>query len=124
MRGAGLLLRLAALGVAVLGWTAPASAQDARRGREVYAACAACHDPGPSALGPPLAGVVGRAAGTVEGFRYSGALRRSGLVWTPQTLQRFILDPQGVVKGNRMPFSGLPVAHDAADLVAYLETLK
>ncbi|CAN7375969.1 c-type cytochrome [Phenylobacterium sp. LjRoot225] len=123
MRRATSLVPWAALVLALAGAGA-AAAGDVRRGREVYAACASCHEPGLNALGPPLKGVVGRTAGTLEGFRYSNAMRRSGIVWTPETLSRFIADPQGQVKGNRMPSSGLANAAQVDDLVAYLQTLK
>lgn len=123
MRRAPGLLPWAALLLALVSAGA-ASAGDVRRGRAAYAACAACHEPGPNALGPPLTGIVGRPAGSIEGYRYSNAMRRSGLVWTPQTLGRFMADPQGQVRGNRMPYSGLANAGEIDDLVAYLQTLK
>lgn len=85
-----------------------------------FAECAACHNAQPDALGPDLAGVVGRVAGSVPGYRYSGPLKRSGLNWTPQTLREWLIDPQAVVPGNRMPYSG--ASPEAADrIVAYLE---
>ena len=54
-------------------------------------------------------------------FRYSPALKRSGITWTPQTLDAFLADPQKVVPANRMPYAGMPDARDRADLIAYLQ---
>jgi cytochrome c2 len=88
-----------------------------------FSLCIACHTGEPDALGPDLHGVVGRKAGSVEGFRYSGPMRRSNIVWTPETLQRYLQDPQSVVPGTRMPIDGLSSA-DAATVVTYLATLK
>jgi cytochrome c len=85
--------------------------------------CASCHNDQAGALGPPLVGVVGRKAASVPGFRYSGPLRRSGLIWTPQTLTAFVTAPQTVAPGTRMPFEGLGVRADAEAIVDYLETL-
>ncbi|WP_226017497.1 cytochrome c family protein [Novosphingobium sp. FKTRR1] len=84
-----------------------------------FADCAACHNDKPDALGPDLTGVVGRVAGTVPGYRYSGPLKRSGLTWNAQNLRDWLIDPQAVVPGNRMPYSG--ASPEAADrIVAYL----
>jgi cytochrome c len=102
-----------------------ASAADAARGHVLFQkTCAACHGGAPDALGPSLAGIVGRSAASAADFRYSGPLRRSGLTWTADTLVAFIRAPQSLVKGNRMPFSGVEDPSDADDIVAYLGTLK
>jgi cytochrome c2 len=95
---------------------------DAARGEQRFADCAACHStqPGVSNVGPSLAGVFDRKAATAADFRYSPALKRSGIVWTAATLDAFIADPQVMVPNNRMPYGGMPQAVDRADLVAYL----
>jgi cytochrome c2 len=96
-------------------------AADAARGQALFQkTCASCHNSAPDALGPSLVGVVGRGAAAVADFRYSGPLRRSGLIWTRGALTAFIRSPQSVVKGNRMPFSGVAAPEDADDIVAYL----
>jgi cytochrome c len=96
---------------------------DAARGEKRFEECATCHttDPGVNNVGPSLSGVLGRKAGEIADFRYSPALKRSGITWTAQTLDNFIADPQQAVPGNRMPFAGMPDAADRADLVAYLQ---
>jgi cytochrome c len=108
------------LALAVL--SAGAWAADAENGRVLYAACMACHTEQPDALGPSLKGVVGRPAAALEDYRYSPAMQRANIVWDEANLREYLLDPQTIVKGNRMPFSGLP-ASDVEDLIAYLRTL-
>ena len=111
-------------GIALLAATSIAGAQqgDAKRGEKVFENCRACHaaDGQANEVGPALRGVVGRKAGERDDFRYSPALKRSGIVWNAKTLDAFIADPQQAVPGNRMPFSGLPDAKERADLIAYL----
>ena len=95
---------------------------DAGRGEARFQDCAACHklDAGANNVGPSLHGIFARKAGELADFHYSPAMKRSGIVWTPETLEQFIADPQGMVPGNRMPFAGLASAGDRADLIAYL----
>jgi len=96
---------------------------DAARGEKRFEECAPCHAlaRGAESVGPSLYGVVGRKAGEGGDFRYSPALKRSGITWNEQTLDAFIADPQGVVPGNRMPFAGVTDAAARADLIAYLD---
>ena len=96
---------------------------DAGRGEKKFEECAACHklEPAADSVGPDLHGVFGRKAGTLADFRYSPALKRSGITWTPQAVDTFIADPQAAVPANRMPYAGLPDAADRADLIAYLQ---
>jgi cytochrome c2 len=72
-------------------------------------------------VGPDLHGVFGRRAGALENFRYSPALKRSGITWTPQALDGYIADPQNAVPANRMPYAGMPDARDRADVISYLQ---
>ena len=103
---------------------APAAAAHVDRGRQLFIACAACHGERPDALGPNLKGVVGRKAGAREDFRYSNPMKRAGFTWDEANLREYLADPQGKVKGNRMPFGGLTDPKDIDDVVAYLATLK
>lgn len=95
---------------------------DAARGEKHFAECVACHkiEPGANAVGPSLHNVFGRKAGELGDYRYSPALKRSGITWTPETLDTFLADPQKVVPANRMPYAGMPDAAERADLIAYL----
>jgi cytochrome c len=96
---------------------------DAARGEKRFEECATCHttERGVNNVGPSLFGLFERKAGEIADFRYSPALKRSGIAWTPQTLDNFIADPQKLVPANRMPYAGLPDAGDRADLIAYLQ---
>ncbi len=96
---------------------------DAGRGEKRFEECATCHtlERGVNNVGPSLNGVFERKAGEIADFRYSPALKKSGITWTPQALDTFIADPQKEVPGNRMPFAGMPDAGDRADLIAYLQ---
>jgi cytochrome c len=96
---------------------------DAARGEAKFQDCAACHklDAGANNLGPSLHGIFERKAGELADFRYSPAIKRSGIAWTPEALEKFIADPQAMVPGNRMPYAGMASAADRADLIAYLQ---
>ena len=117
---------LAMVAVLILATTRQGGAAgDPQAGAQAFRACAACHtlEPGVHRTGPSLAGVFGRKAGTAEGFhRYSGALRSADLVWSEDTLTRFLADPQAFLPGNRMTFSGIADAQARADVIAYLQT--
>jgi cytochrome c len=95
---------------------------DAMRGEVKFQDCAACHklEAGANNVGPSLHGIFTRKAGELADFRYSPALKRSGITWTPETLDQFITDPQALVPANRMPYAGIADAGDRADLIAYL----
>jgi cytochrome c len=104
--------------------SASALAADANHGKEMFLACLACHTEKADALGPSLKGVVGRKAASLTDFRYSPAMTRSNITWTEAKLRDYLMDPQGTVKGNRMPFSGMTNRTDVDDIIAYLATLK
>jgi cytochrome c len=89
-----------------------------------FAICGGCHEitPGGVSLGPNLLGVVGRKAGSTD-YDYSPAMKGSGITWTPDQLQAFIVNPSKAVPGTKMDFDGATDA-DAKVIVAYLATLK
>lgn len=97
-------------------------------GEKVFRKCKSCHQVGEGAknrTGPQLNGVMGRAAGSVEGFKYSKALMvkaEDGLVWTEETLGEFLTKPRRFIKGTKMGFSGLKKAEDQAAVATYLST--
>jgi cytochrome c len=100
-------------------------ADEVSDGQSAFAACSACHSTdGNEGLGPHLNGLIGRKAGSVAGFNYSPAMKRTNIVWDAQSLDKFLADPQQGVPGNRMPFSGLSDAAKRADIAVYLGTLK
>lgn len=96
----------------------------AKRGETISAACGACHNLMGSfhKIGPSLEGIVGRKAGTAEGYQYSKAMKQSGITWTPEQLTLFIRNPTKVVPGTKMAFGEISEA-DTRDLVEYLKTL-
>ena len=96
---------------------------DPIRGGQLFEECRACHlvERGVDGVGPDLHGVFGRQAGARDDFRYSVALKRSGIIWTPQTLDAYIADPQKVVPANRMPYAGMPDPSDRADVIVYMQ---
>lgn len=106
--------------------SAGAMAQDAAAGEKVFAQCKSCHAvaKGKNMVGPSLFGIVGRTAGTVEGFKYSDANKNSGVVWTPEKLDVYLTDPKAFMPGNKMVFAGVKDAAKRADLIAYLSSLK
>lgn len=102
---------------------AVALAGDAANGARLYQSCMGCHSLGENDVGPKHRGVVGRRAGSVAGYAYSPALKRSGLVWTPANLDRWLSGPQKLVPGTKMFFS-IPKPRDRADIIAYLARQK
>ena len=122
----GNALRVAGLALAVALVTASrlsGAEGDAVRGQKLYEECIACHslEPGLHGIGPSLHGVFNRRAGGLSDYRYSPAFKRSGIVWTADTLDAFIADSQQFLPANRMPYAGMPNADDRADLIAYLQ---
>lgn len=117
------LSRCVARSICLLALAGPAFAADADHGKAVFTLCAACHTDRPDALGPSLKGIVGRKSAALDDFRYSNAMKRANLVWDEDNLRAYIHDPQGKVKGNRMPYGGMSDPHDLDDVVAYLKTL-
>jgi cytochrome c len=109
-------------------WTllaAPVIGQDGAAGKQLFAQCSVCHSTdSTNGVGPSLQGIVGRKAGTSAGFRYSRAMKAAKITWDDKQLDDYLADPQKVVPGNVMPFSGLADATQRADVIAYLKTLK
>jgi len=102
-----------------------AAAQDAEEGKNVFKKCRACHDVGDKAknkVGPELNGLLGRKAGSVEGFNYSDAMKNSGITWDEAKLGEYLTDPKKTVPGNKMVFAGLKNETERANLIAYLAT--
>jgi cytochrome c len=114
--------------LASLGWSELAfGAGDPKRGAQVFQACAACHsvERGEHLTGPSLSGILGRKAGTAEGFlRYSDAMKRSGVVWSEANLDKWLADPSQFVVGTSMTFAGLQKSKDREDLIAYLKAVS
>ena len=95
---------------------------DLRKGEGLYGRCLACHALEYDRVGPRHCGLLGRRAGSVEGFEYSDAMKRSGIVWNARMLDKFLADPTGVVPGTTMTYAGIDDPRERADLVAYLSS--
>ena len=122
-------MRLAAIAVgcapALLALTVVDSTSAPDRGERAYQKCYSCHSLGGDEKleGPVLGGIVGRRVAAQPGFAYSPALKRFAAgqpVWTPQLLDRFIADPEALVPGTSMAFTGIRDAEERAALIDYL----
>lgn len=103
--------------------TGTASAQDAAAGEKVFAQCRACHQIGETAkngVGPILNGIVGRKAGTIDGYSYTDANKNSGITWDEANLKEYLMDPKKKIPGTKMIFAGLKDEKRLSDLIAYL----
>ena len=113
--------------VAVLLVAGSASAQsgnEARGERLFNQQCKACHTvdkDGARTVGPNLHGLVGRKAGSTEGYSSSEAMKASGIVWDDKTLVEYLKDPKGRVPGTKMVYSGLKQEAQQADMIAFLK---
>lgn len=100
---------------------------DAAIGAKLFMQCRACHTVqrgGANGVGPNLAGVMGAKAGFHPGFKYSDAMAKAQLNWTPATMDAWLKRPSAVVPGTKMSFPGMPNPKARADMIAYLATLK
>lgn len=105
-----------------------AHAQDIEAGKAAFRKCVACHaiDTTTNKVGPHLGDVIGRTAGTVEGYNYSKAMKEAGaagLVWDETHLTEYLVAPKAKVPGTKMAFAGIKKPEELANLVAYLKTL-
>ena len=122
-------LRPAALAVFFALAALPAHAQteppSVERGQELWGKCQACHTIQPNGrnlVGPALYGVFGRVAGSLAGYRYSEAMKQSGMVWTDENLDRYLAATQDVIPGSKM-YGGLAIDQDRADLLAWMRQM-
>lgn len=98
---------------------------DAKKGERVFKKCAACHttEPGKKKPGPHLQNILGRAAGSVDGFKYSKAMSGANLVWDAENLRGFLAKPKKFMPKTKMSFPGLKKDADLDNLIAYLSGL-
>lgn len=116
-----------AIAAALLALPVTVQAADPAAGEKVFRKCKACHAVGEGAknkVGPQLNGLIGRTAGTVEGYKYSTANAESGVVWTEEALDEYLKNPRQYMKGTKMAFPGLKKDDERADVIAYLAQFK
>jgi cytochrome c len=109
----------------IAGLPAAAQAQDAEAGKAVFSQCRACHAIGEGAksgVGPVMNGLIGRKAGSIEGFNYSEPMKASGLTWDEATFTEYIQNPKAKVVGTKMIYAGLKDETKIKDLIAFLKT--
>ena len=98
---------------------------DAGRGENSAKKCVACHTFGkgePNRVGPNLYGVVGRPKASEAGFNYSAAMKAQKGEWTPDDLDKYLLNPKAMVPGTNMTFAGIPRGKERADVITFLNT--
>ena len=101
-----------------------AQAADANLGKRQFGPCTSCHTVeagGADKQGPNLHGVIGRKAGSKEGFGYSDAMKKAGWVWDEAQIDKYITKPADLVPGNKMAFPGVPKPEVRANIIAYLK---
>ena len=93
------------------------------RGQRLSTPCWSCHDlyGQQNKVGPYLAGLYGRAAGSAQYPGYSKAIQESGVIWDEGTLRSFLVDPAGFIPGTTMAASGPRGGSDVRALVFYLK---
>jgi cytochrome c len=96
----------------------PAAGEKAFKGK-----CGACHNAtdAKNKVGPSLMGVYDRKAGMAADFKYSDAMKASGIVWNEANLASYLKDPKSFIAGNKMTFVGLKDDQQIADVIAYLK---
>ena len=121
------LIKIALVGTFVAAASVPSFAEgDVKKGERVFKKCKACHSmvDGKNGLGPSLAGVMGRTAGTLEGYKFSKAMVASDVVWTEETMAEYLKKPRAFIKGTKMTFPGIKGSKgpaQIADLIAFIE---
>ncbi len=120
------VLSICAAGTVIMMASGAKAAGDAAKGEVLAKKCAACHsliEGGGTRLGPNLFGILNKPAGKMAGYKYSEAMKSSGIVWDSHTFTDFVAKPGKIVKGTKMSFAGIKKASQRADLLAYFETL-
>jgi cytochrome c len=130
----GAMMKIAvqlAIVAAIAGLSTAAMAEgDVAKGENVFKKCKVCHQVGEGAknqVGPQLNGIIGRKAGSLPDFAYSPAMKEEGekgLVWSEESIAKYVENPKDFVPKNKMAFVGLKKEDERADVIAYLKTVK
>ena len=100
-----------------------ANAADPVKGKKVFKKCAACHSlqEGKNKIGPSLYNLLGRKAGSVDGYKYSKAMKNSDVVWDEESLDKFLTKPRKFIKKTKMSFRGIKKKSLRDDIISYLK---
>lgn len=111
--------------VLVLPLSAALADGDLKKGKRVFNKCKACHivNKEKNKVGPHLVGLFGRKAGTLKGYKYSKAMKKSDIVWNEETLDGYLTKPRKYLKGTKMTFAGLKKKKDRDNVIAYLKSV-
>lgn len=109
-----------------IAWNGPSRADDLDEAKAQFLkSCGTCHSAERGAAprqGPTLAGVIGRRAGTLEGYAYSPALKSWGEVWTEDLLDPWITNAQATRPGTVMNYRQADEAKRAL-IIRFLKSL-
>ena len=100
-----------------------AYAADPVKGQKVFKKCVACHSlqEGKNKIGPSLYNLLGRKAGSVEGYKYSKVMKNSGVVWDEESLDKFLTKPRKFIPKTKMAFRGIKNKSLRDDLISFLK---
>ena len=100
-----------------------ANAADPVNGKKVFKKCVACHSlqEGKNKIGPSLYNLLDRKAGSVKGYKYSKAMKNSGVVWDEESLDKFLTKPRKFIPKTKMSFRGIKNKSLRDDLISFLK---
>lgn len=123
----GLISVLAMTALVAAGSALAKEGHEAEEGQKIFKrVCFTCHtsDAGKNKIGPSLHGVIGRKAGSVQGFAYSSAMKDANVTWDDQTLDKYLSDPKKFIPGNKMAYAGIKKEDERKEVIAYLKSLE
>ncbi|MBS0524516.1 MAG: cytochrome c family protein [Proteobacteria bacterium] len=123
----GLISVLAMTALVAAGSALAKEDHEAEEGQKIFKrVCFTCHtsDAGKNKIGPSLHGVIGRKAGSVQGFAYSSAMKDANVTWDDQTLDKYLSDPKKFIPGNKMAYAGIKKEDERKEVIAYLKSLE